>query len=87
MKKGSPARFFTNIPSIGQVNVPKGDTCDEQYWFCDTCKKHTFINNRHCDKCNQCTSKVCVCIKFAEIDGILRKLKSDSSNLMKIVRI
>ncbi|CAF0889323.1 unnamed protein product [Brachionus calyciflorus] len=52
LKKGSPARFFTNI-SLDKIELPK----NEGYYFCDACKKYTYEENIHCSQCNVCPSK------------------------------
>lgn len=53
LKKGSPARFFTNVP-LKEIELP----VDQGYKYCSACQKHVFKENAHCDKCNHCTSKV-----------------------------
>lgn len=53
LKKGSPARIFTNI-SLDKIELPK----ELGYTFCDVCKKYTFEENIHCYECNTCPSKV-----------------------------
>lgn len=51
-KNGSPVRFFTNI-SLDKIKLPES----EGYKFCKFCKIWTGPWNRHCNKCNNCTSK------------------------------
>lgn len=52
LKKGSPARIFTNLP-LDKIELP----ASEGYKFCDKCNKFTFEENLHCDKCSTCPSK------------------------------
>ncbi len=52
-KKGSTARIFTNL-SLEKVELP----AREGYYYCDICKKYTFKENKHCQICNACASKV-----------------------------
>lgn len=52
VKKGSPARIFTNI-SLDKIQLP----AENGYYFCNICSKYTFKENKHCDKCNLCPSK------------------------------
>ncbi|XP_078588631.1 rRNA N(6)-adenosine-methyltransferase ZCCHC4-like [Branchiostoma floridae x Branchiostoma japonicum] len=51
-KRGSPVRIFTNIPT-DRVVLPQ----DEGYRFCALCRRYVAAENRHCQKCNCCTSK------------------------------
>lgn len=51
-KEGSPIRIFTNIP-LNLIPLP----VSEGYRFCKLCKKYTFKNNTHCQKCLKCPSK------------------------------
>ncbi|XP_078669203.1 rRNA N(6)-adenosine-methyltransferase ZCCHC4-like isoform X1 [Branchiostoma floridae x Branchiostoma belcheri] len=51
-KRGSPVRIFTNLPA-DRVVLPQ----QEGYRFCDLCRRYVAPENRHCQKCNCCTSK------------------------------
>ncbi|XP_059175435.1 rRNA N6-adenosine-methyltransferase ZCCHC4-like isoform X2 [Physella acuta] len=51
-KKGSPVRIFTNIPQAQFVLPP-----EEGYWFCQSCKRFSSQENKHCEDCDSCTSK------------------------------
>ncbi|KAK3912785.1 rRNA N6-adenosine-methyltransferase ZCCHC4 [Frankliniella fusca] len=51
-KYGSPVRIFTNI-SPSKLPLPK----EEGYYFCDICERWVSSENKHCYKCNSCTSK------------------------------
>lgn len=52
-KFGSPIRIFTNIP-LGRLNLKDV----EGYKFCKFCDFWVAEENRHCEDCNACTSKV-----------------------------
>ena len=54
MKKGSPARIFTNVAPVNQIELP----LSEGYKYCKTCEKFTFDENFHCPECDICPSKV-----------------------------
>lgn len=49
--KGSPVRIFTDVP-LNKISLPKSD-----YVFCVKCDRWVGRHNRHCDLCNDCTSK------------------------------
>jgi len=50
--KLSPVRIFTNIdPSLIILPASQG------YWFCSVCKRSVASTNKHCPKCESCTSK------------------------------
>ena len=51
-KHGSPVRIFTNIkPSL--IELP----AEDGYKYCKRCEKWIAAENKHCKKCNACTSK------------------------------
>ncbi len=52
-KKGSTARIFTDIEAK-RIKLP----VNEGYHFCAACAKYTYKENKHCNKCKSCTSKV-----------------------------
>ncbi len=52
-KKGSPVRFFTNLP-LSAIRLPSKDG---RYRFCDDCSIWVSSTNNHCSACNSCTSK------------------------------
>jgi hypothetical protein len=52
-KQGSPVRIFTNVP-LNRLTLPVA----EGYRFCRLCDRWTSPENRHCDHCGSCTSKV-----------------------------
>lgn len=62
MKKGSPARIFTNVP-LKDIELAKS----QGYKYCETCEKFTFEENVHCIKCNLCPSKVKTIFYFLSI--------------------
>lgn len=49
--KGSPVRIFTDVPR-NKISLPEND-----YVFCVKCDRWVARHNRHCDLCNDCTSK------------------------------
>ena len=51
-KRGSPARFFTNIP-LKKLVLPS----DESYRLCAKCVKYVHKDNKHCKICKDCTTK------------------------------
>ncbi len=52
-KKGSTARIFTDIEAK-RIKLP----LNEGYYYCSICAKYTYKENKHCEKCKLCTSKV-----------------------------
>ena len=54
-KQGSPVRIFTNL-SLQKFQLP----ASEGYRFCSLCKKWISPENKHCSRCNSCTSKVAI---------------------------
>ncbi|XP_023234754.1 zinc finger CCHC domain-containing protein 4-like [Centruroides sculpturatus] len=50
-KFGSPVRIFTNIEAK-YFKLP-----DDDYRYCKICKRYVARENKHCFKCNACTSK------------------------------
>jgi hypothetical protein len=52
IKKGSPARIFTNV-DLERIELPE----KQGYVHCDVCSKWTFKENKHCFKCETCPSK------------------------------
>lgn len=51
-KFGSAVRIFTNVkPSMLVLPATEG------YKFCEECQRYTSSHNKHCYKCNSCTSK------------------------------
>ncbi len=51
----SPVRIFTNVAG-DRLTLP----VDEGYRYCSSCARWTSPENRHCPKCNACTSKVTI---------------------------
>jgi hypothetical protein len=52
-KLGSPVRLFTDIP-LTVLHLP----ASEGYRLCEQCRVWVAAENRHCDECGTCTSKV-----------------------------
>lgn len=51
--KGSVVRLFTNA-SLSLFTLSE----KEGYKYCDMCERWVYNENRHCFKCEACTSKV-----------------------------
>lgn len=51
-KQGSPVRIFTNL-NPSKFILPSA----EGYKFCGKCKRYVSTENKHCEKCDSCTSK------------------------------
>eukprot|EP01134_Creolimax_fragrantissima_P008530 CFRG8530T1 len=50
--RDSPVRMFTNFPLGALKPTPEKD-----YKYCNVCKHHVAVVNRHCEKCKSCTTK------------------------------
>ncbi|CAK9824439.1 rRNA N6-adenosine-methyltransferase ZCCHC4 [Anthophora retusa] len=61
-KLPSPIRIFTNVP-LNLVQLPKSDG----YRYCKICKRWVFKENKHCKKCQECTSKNGLTYKHCDI--------------------
>lgn len=53
MKNGSAVRVYVNQPA-SLFSFPES----EGYHYCEPCNRWVFNNNKHCEKCKGCMSKV-----------------------------
>lgn len=84
----SPARLFTNLPGSSLPLVSLNTTLKRQiYRWCskEDCNRAVFANNRHCDKCGQCTARDAKC-STVHCDDCKRCVKSSWAHCSKCGR-